>query len=176
MQNNELGLKTILLDVQYLVFVLWLTGKSNVSTNWNLFLVIFILSIGSLLLIPGLLVLAYKNTYWPNKFMNLALSGAFLCGFGFCLSFRKYFNHPSEDKILSETFLAVGIALIATYAYFKNTMSVLYYNLIGLLFIENDFRHSKYAFKTVNLLNNFVDMPKLNYTDKELYELSVNAE
>ncbi len=108
--------------------------------------------------------------------MNLALSGAIICGFAFCLTFRKYFNNPHEDRIASAAWLAIGMAMLIGYAYFKNSMTTLYYNLIGLLFIENDYRKSKYAFKSINLLNNFMDIPKLNYTDKELYELSVNAE
>ena len=52
----------------------------------------------------------------------------------------------------------------------------LYYNLVGLLYLENDYRISKLSLRSVNLLFNFIDSPKLNFTSEELGELGVLAE
>ena len=55
-------------------------------------------------------------------------------------------------------------------------MQDLYYNLVGLLYLENDYRISKISMRTVNLLINFLDSPKINLTSEELGELGVQAE
>lgn len=144
------------MDIQYLIFCLWLTGKIQVSSGLLLFLPVFIINCAALLLIPVLLFLVYKNEYWKNRVMNICLVGAILTAFIFCLYYNSLFNGDSSSRANATLTLLISIIFITTYAIFKNQMHKLYFNLIAMLYLENDYRDSPFGYPWVKLLNNFV--------------------
>lgn len=150
-----MGLKSIIVDVQYLLLVLWVTGVST-FTAWNLFMPLFVLSAASLVLVFILGYLVYKNLYWKNKVMNVSLIVAIITWFIFALYFISYFGGNQDSRQGTLVCLTIAIAAIAVYAVFKNQMHKLYYHLISVLYIENDFRLSKESYRPIKALFNFV--------------------
>jgi len=140
------------------MLVLWATGKSTFSSKWSLFMPLFILSVLSLFTIPVLGYLSFKNHYWKNKVMNLSLIGAIIAWFVFTFYFLSFFGGNASSHTGTITTLILSISLVTVYALFKNQMQKLYYNLIAVLYIENDYRISKYSYRPINMLNNFVDL------------------
>lgn len=122
----------------------------------KLFIIIFILSCCSLALVPGLIFLVIKNESKENKAMNCALITSFVSAFVFCFYFNSYFGGDLDSKTGTVICLLIALASITVYAVLKNRMHALYFNLISLLFIENDHRISPISFKAVDLFNNFV--------------------
>lgn len=115
--------------MQYLVFVLWLTGRAEVATNYGLFAVLFVMSCASLLLVPLLAWLAYRHKIVKCKLMNGALILAFICGFVFCIAYNKCFNEPNASKTTTLVFGSLALAFVLVYAVLKNCMRDVYYNL-----------------------------------------------
>lgn len=146
----------MLLDVQYIIFVRHITGQSIQSSAIRLFIIIFILSCSSLVLVPGLIFLIIKNESVANKLMNAALASSFVSSFVFCFYVNSYWGGDSSARTGAVTTLLIALVMIAVYAVLKSQMHALYFNLISVLFIENDHRISPVSIKAIDAINNFV--------------------
>lgn len=149
------------MDIQYIIFVRHITGQSIQSSTIKLFIIIFILSCCSLALVPGLIFLIIKNESKANKVMNAFLSVSFISAFIFCFYLNSYWGGNTDSKVGTEITFLIALVSIAAYAVLKSQMHALYFNLISLLFIENDHRISPVSIKAVDVLNNFVDFSNL---------------
>ena len=109
----------------------------------------------SLVMVPLLSFLIYKNESKANKAMNFCLVIAIVSSFIFCLSFNSYFKDLSQ-KGVAEVFLGIMLLSLILYVCIKNTLRNLYYNLISILYMENDHRISDIGFKPLNIGLNFV--------------------
>lgn len=153
--NNEQGIRLLILDVQYLLFCLYMCDLITEESVVAVFTPILILAYSSLVLAAGLIFLIYKNGYVYNRLMNISLFISIVSGFVFCYSFKTYLR----TKFINTTSivcLVICIVSISAYAILKNSMKKLYYNLISVLYIENDFRLSPY-FWPVKVMSNFVE-------------------
>ena len=152
--NSEQGLKALILDVQYLLFVLYMGGQIGQDHVVSVFTPIMVLSSASLAIAAGLLFLIYKNFYIWNRLMNICLLVAIISGFIFCLSFKSHLR-TGEFSSTALVVLLTGSIAIFFYAILKNCMRKLYYNLVSVLYLENDFRLNP-NFNLIKVLTNFV--------------------
>lgn len=144
-----------MLDVQYLIFARHVAGQSVKSSALSLFIVVFIMVCASLLMLPLLSYLIYKNESKSNKLMNLFLMIAITSGFIFCITFNSYFRDRTL-KGVSEVFLGILLLSLILYVGFKNAQRKMYLNLISVLYMENDHRISTTSVKSINTALNFV--------------------
>ena len=165
--NSELGLKALILDVQYLLFVLYMSDKIGHDRIASVFTPIMVLSSASLAIALGLLFLIYKNFYIWNRLMNLCLLTAIISGFVFCLSFKTHLR-TYEFNTTALVCLLTGSVALFFYAVLKNCMRKLYYNLVSVLYLENDFRLNPH-FNLIKVLTNFVSPAHLvRHSEAEL--------
>lgn len=144
-----------MLDIQYLIFVMHVSGQVVRTSAINLFIVIFILECCLLLLVPLLGYLVFKNESKLNKTMNAFLIIASVCSFAFCFTFNSYFKDKSL-KGASEVLLGITLLSLIIYAVLRNLMWSVYFNLISAMYIENDYRLSEFNFRAVNIVANMV--------------------
>lgn len=152
------------MDIQYIIFVRHITGESVQTSTIKLFIIIFILSCCSLLLVPGLFFLIYRNESKANKAMNGCLAASFVSAFIFCLYLNSYWGGNQDSKSGAKITFVIALITIGLYAGLKSQMHALYYNLISLLFIENDHRISPVSIKAVDIINNFVRVLLFSWT------------
>ena len=144
------------MDIQFIIFVRHISGQSIKQSAISLFIVIFVMVCASLIMVPLLSYLIYKNESKANKAMNTCLIIAIISSFVFCLSFNSYFKDRSQ-KGGAEVFLGLMLLALIIYVGLKNSLKNLYYNLISILYMENDHRMSDVGFKSLNTSLNFVD-------------------
>ena len=88
--------------------------------------------------------------------MNVALAISFMSAFIFCFYLDSYWGGNQNSRSGTLATLLIALASMSTYAILKNQMHALYFNLVSLLFIENDHRISPVSIKAIDVLNNFV--------------------
>lgn len=147
--------------MQYLVFVLWLTGQAQYDSAYRLFIVFLIMDCACLLFSPVLVWLAVKNKNIKNKIMNICTVLLFASGIPFIILLNK-FMQGDESMRFPLVGVSAGITVLCiAYAILNHTMKKLYKDMVSVLFLENAYRNSKHSDKWIKLLMNFVNTQNL---------------
>lgn len=145
-----------MIDIQYIVFVVWLTGQAQYESAYRLFIVFLIMDCGCLLFSPVLGWLAWKNKNKKNKAMNITLILLFMLGIPFIILLN---NFMKGNESMRYPLVGVSLAILVMciiYAVLSHSMKKLYRDMVSVLYLENAYRISKHADKWVQLLFNFV--------------------
>lgn len=157
-KNLELNFSTIFIDVQYIVFVVWLTGQAKYESAYRLFIVFLIMNCACLLFAPVLGWLALKNKNKKNKVMNICLILLFMSGIPFIILLNNFMK-GNESMRYPLVGVSLGILVLSIiYTVLNHSMKKLYRDMVAVLYLENAYRISKHADKWVQLLFNFVGL------------------